>query len=169
MCFQLHGVQNDFLPLWSFCLFGAIWRHVHVWVTLIRAGRPWSHFRGLFISVVLHFSSLICIKGPGWPLTPHTFVSPGMCLPDVDACDPQAALKEQIPGSSSGIARWQHTKVELWNVNWWASLKFGNTKKDWPQYAKKSDLIRIIERSSHSFNGASGTMWDLIPLYHFPL
>lgn len=66
-----------------------------IWVMLISvslgAVQPWSHFRGLFISVVPHFSSLICIKGPRRPLTPHASVSEGMCLPDVASFEPPTA------------------------------------------------------------------------------
>lgn len=69
--------------------------HTDIWVMLISvslgAVQPWSHFRGLFISVVPHFSSLICIKGPRRPLTPHASVSEGMCLPDVASFEPPTA------------------------------------------------------------------------------
>ena len=67
------------------------------------AVQPWSHFRRLFISVVLHFSSLICIKGPGWPLTPHTSVSEGMCLPDVDVPDSKQFIEASVDGSTQSL------------------------------------------------------------------
>lgn len=87
--------------------------HTGIWVMLISgslgAVQPWSHFRGLFISVVPHFSSLICIKGPRWPLTPHTSVSEGMCLPDVASFEPQTAkvskqlCEASVDGSTQSV------------------------------------------------------------------
>lgn len=77
------------------------------WSEFHCAVQPWSHFRGLFISVVLHFSTLICMKRPRWPLTLQASVSEGMCLPDVNVPDPQTAETQAF---LKGISRWQHTE-----------------------------------------------------------